>query len=70
MTWERASGKAVAETETSPNLKNLLDFRPPELGRAGHDSQVLRHLNLAAAVWLATEDEDLAFRAASSHNLQ
>ena len=40
MTWERASGKAVAETEISPNLKSLLDFRPPVLGPAGHDPQV------------------------------
>ena len=40
---------------SSLNLKNLLDLRPPVLGRAGHDPQVLRHLNLAAAVGMTVE---------------
>ena len=34
----------------------------PVFCRAGHDSQVLRHLDLAAAVGVAEEDEDLEFR--------
>jgi hypothetical protein len=43
-------------------LDDASDLRPPVLDRAGHDPQVLRHLDLAAAVGVAGEDEDLAFR--------
>jgi hypothetical protein len=42
------------------DLENLLDLRLPALRRASHDPQVLRRLDLAVAVGVAKEDEDLA----------
>ena len=52
----------IVGNEASTNLKNRLDLRLPVLRWPGHDPQVLRHLDLAAAVGVAAEDEDLAFR--------
>ena len=43
------------------HFNDPLNFRPPILGRAGHDPQVVRHLDLATVVSVAAEDEDLTF---------
>ncbi len=48
-------------------LNNPLDLRPPVLGRAGHAPQVRGHLNLAAALDVTAEDEDLAFQVRLCH---
>ncbi len=46
----------------SPHLENLLELGLSVLGRAGQDSDVLQHLDLAAAVGMPAKDEDLAFQ--------
>jgi len=43
-------------------VNDPLNLRPPVLGRAGHDPQVLGHQDFAAAVGVTAEDEDLAPR--------
>ena len=50
------------------HLQNPLNLWPPVLGSSGHDPQVLGHLDLAAAVGVAAEDENLAFRMAVTAN--
>ncbi len=50
--------RLIAFNEALPDLKNLLNLRPRILRRAGYDAQVLRHLDLAAAVRVTVGDEE------------
>ena len=45
-----------AENGASGHLENSLDLRLPVLRRAGHDPQVLRHLDLATSVGMTAEN--------------
>jgi len=50
--------KHTEQATASGNLKNLLDLRIPALCRAGHNPQILRHLELAVREGVAEEDEE------------
>ena len=43
------------------HFNDPLNIRPPIFDQAGHDLQVVRHLDLATVVSVAAEDEDLTF---------
>ena len=56
----RAPEKAVVGHGASPNLKNLLNLRPPAVLRAGDDPQVFRHHQDLAAMGVTAENKQIA----------